>query len=93
MVIEFKMGEFKPEYTGKMNFYLTALDRQLRHPEDEHSIGIILCKEKNRILVEYALQDVHKPIGISTYQLTRILPKPLRSSLPTIKQLESELDY
>ena len=91
VVVELKTGEFKPEYAGKMNFYLSAVDDRFRHPDDEPSIGIILCKSKNRVIVEYTLRDTSKPIGVSAYQLTRSLPEEMKDSLPTIEELEAEL--
>jgi len=91
VVIDLKMGEFKPEYAGKMNFYLSAVDAQLRHPTDEPSIGLVLCKEKKRVIVEYALRDVKKPIGVSAYRLLERLPARLKGSLPTVEELEAEL--
>lgn len=92
VVIDLKMKEFKPEFSGKMNFYVSAVDDLLRHPDDQPSIGMILCKTKNQILVEYALRDLNKPIGVSTYQLQDALPEQLQGSLPTIEQLEAELE-
>lgn len=91
VVIELKVTEFKPEYAGKMNFYLSAVDDLLRHEQDQPSIGIILCKTKNRVIAEYALRDTHKPIGVSSFQLTGSLPEKLQGSLPTIEELEAEL--
>lgn len=91
VVIELKVGPFKPEYAGKMNFYLSAVDDLLRQPGDNPSIGIILCKTRNRIVAEYALKDTHKPIGVAAYRLTENLPEPLKGKLPTIKELETEL--
>ena len=91
IVIELKKGDFKPEYAGKMNFYCSAVDDLLKHPTDQATIGLILCQTKDRILVEYALCDINKPIGISEYELTRALPENLRSSLPSIEELEAEL--
>ncbi|AEH45437.1 protein of unknown function DUF1016 [Thermodesulfatator indicus DSM 15286] len=91
VVIELKTGEFKPEYAGKMNFYLSAVDDLLRHPDDRPSIGIILCKSKNKVIVEYALRDTTKPIGVSSYRLTRALPEEIKSSLPSVEELEREL--
>ena len=91
IVIELKMDKFKPEYAGKMNFYLTAVDNLLRHEPDNPSIGILLCKGKNRIVVEYALKDVRKPIGVAGYKYTRALPKDIRSELPSIEEIEAEL--
>lgn len=91
IVIDLKMTEFKPEFAGKMSFYLSAIDDLLRHPEDRPTIGIILCKGKNKVIVEYALHDSRKPIGISSYKLTHALPKQLKGSLPTTQELETEL--
>ncbi|OAQ20793.1 PDDEXK nuclease domain-containing protein [Thermosulfurimonas dismutans] len=92
VVIELKTGEFKPEYAGKMNFYLSAVDDLFRHPDDRPSIGIILCKSKNKVIVEYALRDTTKPIGVSSYRLTRALPEEIKSSLPSVEELERELE-
>jgi predicted nuclease of restriction endonuclease-like (RecB) superfamily len=91
IVIDLKMGAFKPEYAGKMNFYLSAVDGALRHPDDQPSIGIVLCQDRKRIVAEYALRGMSKPIGVSEYELTRALPQELASSLPTIEQIEEEL--
>ncbi len=91
IVIELKKGEFKPEYAGKMNFYCSVVDDQLRNETDQPTIGLILCQTKDRILAEYTLRDIHKPIGISAYELTRALPENLKSSLPTVEEIEAEL--
>lgn len=91
IVIDLKIDEFKPEYAGKMNFYLSAVDDLMRHPTDEPSIGLILCRDKNRIIVEYSLRNQAKPIGVSEYQLTEKLPENLKGSLPTIEEIEAEL--
>ncbi|MBA2735294.1 MAG: DUF1016 domain-containing protein [Pyrinomonadaceae bacterium] len=91
VVIELKNVEFKPEFAGKMNFYLSAVDDLLKHADDCASIGLILCKTKNKIVVEYALRDTAKPIGISEFQLTESLPENLRGKLPTIEEIEAEL--
>ncbi len=91
VVIELKKGEFKPEYAGKMNFYCSAVDDILKNETDNPTIGLILCESKNRIFAEYALKDINKPIGISEYELTRALPENLKSSLPSIEELEIEL--
>jgi hypothetical protein len=80
--------DFKPEFAGKMNFYLSALDDLLRHPDDQPSVDIILCKGKNKTIAEYALRDVSKPIGVSEYQLTTKLPQDLAKALPTARDLE-----
>src|SRR4051812_38304544 len=90
VVIELKMEEFKPEFAGKMNFYLSAVDDLLRHGDDAPSIGLILCKEKNRIVVEYALRDTGKPVGVAQYRLIESLPKRLQSELPTNDELARE---
>jgi predicted nuclease of restriction endonuclease-like (RecB) superfamily len=91
VVIDLKMRDFEPEYAGKMNFYLSATDDILKHETDNPSIGVILCKSKNRFEVEYALRDLNKPIGVSGWILTEKLPDNLQSSFPTTEQLEEEL--
>ena len=91
VVIDLKISEFQPEFAGKMNFYLSAVDELLRRRDDQPSIGIILCKGKNRVVVEYALRDFSKPIGVSAYTLTGALPDQLQGSLPTIAELEATL--
>jgi predicted nuclease of restriction endonuclease-like (RecB) superfamily len=91
VVIDLKTGAFKPEYAGKMNFYLSVVDEKLRHAHDAPSIGLILCQDRNRVVAEYALRGINKPIGISEYEVTRALPKELASSLPTIEAIEAEL--
>ncbi len=91
VVIELKRGDFKPEYAGKMNFYCSVVDEKLRHSTDQPTIGLILCQTKDRILAEYALRGIKKPIGVSDYELTRALPDNLKSSLPSIDELEAEL--
>jgi predicted nuclease of restriction endonuclease-like (RecB) superfamily len=91
VVIELKRGAFKPEYASKTNFYLNVVDDKMRHPDDQPSIGLILCQEKKRLIAEYALRGMNKAIGVSEYQLTRNLPKKLKGSLPTIAEIEKEL--
>ncbi len=91
VVIELKNGPFKPEYAGKMNFYLSAVDDRLRHKDDNPSIGMILCRSRKKLIAEYALRDTQKPIGVSAYKLTKALPEKLRGTLPTIKDIEAEL--
>ncbi len=91
VVIELKAGKFKPEYAGKLNFYLSAVDSQIKHKLDNPSIGLILCKNKDKVEAEYALRDINKPIGISEYQLIQALPKNLQNKLPTVAQLETQL--
>jgi predicted nuclease of restriction endonuclease-like (RecB) superfamily len=91
VVIDLKKGDFKPEYGGKINFYCSAIDDILRHSTDNETIGLILCQTKDTIVAEYALRSLQKPIGISEYELTRILPENLKSSLPSIEDIENEL--
>jgi predicted nuclease of restriction endonuclease-like (RecB) superfamily len=91
VVIELKAGKFKPEYAGKLNFYLSAIDSQLKKPEDNKSIGILLCKKKDKIEAEYALRDINKPMGISEYKLTDAIPETMRTKLPSVEELENEL--
>lgn len=91
IVVELKRGKFKPEYAGKMNFYCSVVDDKLRHKTDQPTIGLILCQTKDRFIAEYALRDIRKPIGVADYELTRALPKELASSLPSIEQIEAEL--
>ena len=92
MVIDLKVEAFKPEFSGKMSFYVSAVDDLLKHRDDMPTIGMILCKNKKQKIVEYALRDLNKPIGISTYQLREALPEQLQGSLPTVEQLEAELE-
>ena len=91
VVIELKRGSFKPEYAGKMNFYCSVVDDHLRHGDDKPTIGLILCQEHNRVLAEYALRGMDKPIGVSSFELTRALPETLQTSLPSIEAIEREL--
>ena len=91
VVIDLKYGAFKPEFAGKMNFYLSAVDDLLRHKQDAPSIGLILCRSQNRMIAEYALRDLNKPMGVSTYDLGQALPAELLGVLPTVEQLETEL--
>ncbi len=92
VAIELKVGEFLPEFVGKMQFYLAALDRQIRQEDENPSIGIILCKEKSRTIVEYALHDARKPIGVATYEITKTLPKALKGQLPSPKDIAHLLE-
>ena len=91
VVIELKSTKFIPEYAGKINFYLSAIDTLLKNEDDKPTIGILLCRDKNNIEAEFALRDLNKPIGISEFQLTEIIPEDLKSSLPTIEEIENEL--
>lgn len=93
IVVDLKAGEFKPEYAGKMNFYLSAVDDQMRHASDGPTLGLLLCKENDKLTVEYALRDMKKPIGVAAWKtkLVDSLPKRFQGVLPSIAQLESEL--
>lgn len=92
VAIELKIGKFEPEFIGKMQFYLAALDTQVRQEDENPSIGIILCKEKKRTIVEYALRDARKPIGVATYEITKTLPKNLKDQLPSPKAIARLLE-
>lgn len=91
VVIELKGGQFKPEHLGQLGFYLTAVDRQMKGEHDSPTIGLLLCKSKNKVVAEYALGDKSQPMGIAEYQLAQSLPAELQTSLPTIEQIEREL--
>ena len=92
VVIDLKMVEFQPEFSGKMNFYVSAVDLTLRHPDDQPTIGIILCKSKDKTVAELALQGMTQPIGVSTHRIGNTIPEQLKNILPTIEQLEMELN-
>jgi predicted nuclease of restriction endonuclease-like (RecB) superfamily len=92
VVIELKTTDFKPEYTGKLNFYLSAVDDILRHPDDRPSIGLIICRGRKGLVAEYALRDMSKPMGVAEHRLSHPLPEQLKGQLPTIEQLETELE-
>ena len=91
VVIELKATDFKPEHLGQLGFYLTAVDVQMKAPEDAPTIGLLLCKSKNKVVAEYALRNVNKPLGVADYQLVESLPPELQTSLPSIEQIEREL--
>ena len=91
VVIDLKRGTFKPEYAGKMSFYCSVVNDRLRHGDDKPTIGLILCQQHNRVLAEYTLRGMDNPIGVSSYELTRALPTELKTSLPSIEQIEREL--
>jgi predicted nuclease of restriction endonuclease-like (RecB) superfamily len=91
VVVDLKMAEFRPSDAGQLNFYLSAVDDLLRHPDDRPTIGIVLCKGRNRVVAEYALRDITKPIGVAGFRITDALPTNLRGSLPTVDELEAEL--
>jgi predicted nuclease of restriction endonuclease-like (RecB) superfamily len=92
VVIDLKIGDFLPEYAGKMNFYLGVTDDKLKGPQDEASIGLILCKTKNKIIAEYALRDTSKPIGIAEYRINERLPEDIKGELPSIEEIEEKLE-
>ena len=91
VVVELKTVDFEPEFAGKLNFYIKAVDEQLRGEGDQPTIGLLLCKSKDRLVAEYALSDMQKPMGLATYNLSHTLPEALRGQLPSIEQLEREL--
>ena len=91
MVVELKTGDFEPANAGQLNFYIKAVDSQMRKDGDNQTIGLLLCKNRDTLVAEYALSDIHKPIGVSEYQLTHKLPKKLIESLPTIAEIEKAL--
>jgi len=91
VVIELKTGEFKPEYVGQLNFYLSAIDGNLKTTQDNSTIGLLLCKNKNNIVAEYSLKDISKPIGVSEYKITNNLPVELEKQLPSIKDIQSRI--
>jgi predicted nuclease of restriction endonuclease-like (RecB) superfamily len=92
VVVELKAGAFKPEHAGKLNFYLSAVDSLMKAEHDNPTIGILLCKTRNRVIAEYALRDANKPIGVAEYELVQALPERLETSLPSIEQIEHELE-
>ena len=92
VAIDLKVSEFKPEYVGKIQFYLSALDEKVKLPDENPSIGIIICKEKDRTIVEYALRDTNKPISVATYKITSKLPKNLRNQLPSPEQIQELIE-
>jgi predicted nuclease of restriction endonuclease-like (RecB) superfamily len=91
VVIELKAGKFKPEHLGQLGFYLTAVDAQVKHPQDGPTIGLLLCRSKNKVVAEYALRNNAQPLGVAEYQLLESLPTELQTSLPSIEQIEREL--
>lgn len=92
VAIELKIGEFKPEFVGQLQFYLTALDKQVKMEHENSSIGIIICKNKNRTVVEYALNDSDKPIGVTTYQIIDTLPERMKNLLPSPDEIKKRLE-
>lgn len=92
VVIELKTGKFMPEHASKLNFYLSAVDDMLKHETDNPTLGILICKERNKVIAEYALRDINKPIGVAAYELTQAIPENFKGSLPTIEEIENELE-
>ena len=91
VVIELKTGEFKPEYAGQLNFYLSAVDGLLKQKQDNPSVGLLLCKSKNDLVAEYSLKDMSKPIGVSAYQVTSKLPEELEKQLPSVEDIQKRI--
>ncbi len=91
VVVELKASAFKPEHAGQLNFYLSAVDAQIKAPDDKPTIGLLLCRTQNRLVAEYSLSGMEKPIGVAEYQLVRALPTPLDTNLPSIDEIEAEL--
>ena len=91
VVVELKAGKFKPEYAGKLNFYLSAVDDTLKHEQDNPSIGILLCKQRDKLTAEYALRDINKPIGVSEYKLSDFVPQELMDTLPSAEDIEKRI--
>ncbi|MES2615419.1 MAG: PDDEXK nuclease domain-containing protein [Bdellovibrionota bacterium] len=92
-VVEIKATKFKPAHAGQLNFYLSAVDSKIKGPKDNPSIGILLCKSRNKIVAEYSLRNVEKPIGVSEYTLTKAIPENFKSTLPSIEEIEEELSH
>lgn len=91
VVIELKTGDFKPEYAGKLNFYLSAIDGELKKDTDNPTIGLLLCKSKNNLIAEYSLRDMNKPIGVSEYKLFGELPDEYKTQLPSIEDIQKRI--
>lgn len=92
IVVELKNTEYRPEYAGKLNFYLSAVDDLIKTERDNPTIGIILCREKTKFSVEYSLRDINKPIGVSSYEISKVLPKDILEMLPTEEDLNLHID-
>ena len=91
--MELKTVDFEPEHAGKLNFYIKAVDEQRQKEGDQPTIGLLLCKSRDKLVAEYALSDIHKPIGVSEYQITQLLPEELKSSLPTVQWKRLKLGW
>jgi len=90
-VVELKVVDFEPEFAGKLNFYISAVDGEIKSERDNPTIGILICKSKNKTIVEYSLKDINKPIGVSEFRLSDMIPTELKSALPSIEEIEEEL--
>ncbi len=91
-MVELKTTKFKPEFAGQLNFYISAIDEKFKTEKDNPTIGILICKSKNNMVVEYTLKDISKPIGVSEYSITKVLPKSFKAVLPSIEEFETELN-
>ena len=89
--VSFKTEKFKPEFAGQLNFYVTAVNKNMKDEQDNQTIGILICKDKDDVVAEYSLENISQPIGIAQYELTKVLSKEFESSLPTIEEIEEEL--
>jgi len=90
VVVDLKVVKFEPEFAGKMGFYIAAIDEQVKMPIDNPTIGLIICKSKNDVVVRYALQNIKQPVGVAEYRLSEVLPEELKDSLPTVEEVENE---
>ncbi|WP_372473014.1 PDDEXK nuclease domain-containing protein [Capnocytophaga sp. ARDL2] len=93
VVIELKVVDFEPKFVGKLNFYVTATDKLLKNDDDNLTIGLLICKTKDNTIVEWAFQDIKKPLSVSTFQLQQQIPKELETDLPSIEEIEREIGF
>ena len=91
VVVELKTEKFKPEFAGKLNFYVTAVNKELKSEKDNQTIGILICKDKDNVVAEYSLENISEPIGISKYEISKVLGKEFKSSLPSIEEIENSI--
>jgi hypothetical protein len=91
-IVELKIDDFKPEYSGKLNFYLNAFNGEVKSPDDKPTIGLLLCKKANKLVAEYSLKNIINPMGISEYRLMEELPEEVRKELPSVEEIEKELE-
>lgn len=90
-VVELKTGDFEPEFAGKLSFYLSAVDGELKSDSDNPTLGLLLCKNKDKVVAKYALQDINKPIGISEYRVSDKAEKSIMENLPTIEEIQNRI--